>query len=73
MSYEDFMINGDMLEAFEMQVFVNRLEKRKDELLPKAADEVLEQVDNGVPFEVALFNAATKLVDEIWEGDNNET
>ena len=70
---EEFGIDKNMLNLFEMQVFINRLEKRQDELLPKAADQVLADVEKGVSFEVALFNAAKEMVDEIWEGNNNET
>ena len=73
MSYEDFSINKDMLEAFEMQVFINRLEKRKDELLPAAAEEVYQKVQQGIPYEVALFDAAQQIIDEIWEKNNDET
>lgn len=73
MMEEEYKVNKDMLEALELQVFMNRFEKRKDELLPDAAEKMLSLIEQGYSFNQALLLSAEELVDKIWGDNKDET
>ena len=70
---EKYYIDEESLENFEFAVIANRFEKRKDELLPQAADRLKTMIEAGVSFPQALQIVTIDLIEELRGGNENET
>jgi len=66
MNEEKYMINEKMLESFYLQVFINRYEKRKEELLSNSEERVMNLMREGMDLDSAVSIAAEELVNEVW-------
>ncbi len=72
MNEEKYMVNEKMLESFYLQVFINRYEKRKEELLSNSEERVMNLMREGMDFDSAVSMAAEELVNEVWGMDTDE-
>lgn len=72
MNEEKYMVNKKMLESFYFQVFINRFEKRREELLSNSEERVMNLMQEGMDFDSALLIAAEEMVNEVWGIDTDE-